>query len=256
MDHDDFDSEFPMIDSSNYGTGADYTNNEEEPEPPEEQRVDVNEIEERVVWHPKTTEAEKTDKNLRPKSNDPTWKYSLLLKKGAPNSVKCLLCHWISTGGIGRMKGHFLANDPNCISCPNVTSFVRQEVRHYVHEKNKRASKGKGKIDDIYEPDVVFVKENSADPKKAKRPAVTVKKTIASSSGSINTKVKTLSLNSGESLKDVIKNRKKQPLIVDKLKKDERLVVDKLMAKAFYSCGIPFNVRNNIDFQVFLNFYF
>jgi len=220
----------------------------------DEQNVDiVNEeppIEDvQVRWHPKTTEAEKNDTFLRSKSKDPSWKYSILLMKNEPNKVLCLLCRWISTGGIGRMKGHLLGNDSNCIPCPNVTSFIRKEIREYVQEKKMKVFKGKSKVEDFGEeqPDVIVVKDKSSDPKKLKRPAV-----ATSSSGSINTKVKNLSLNSGVDLRQVIKERKKQPLIVDKLKKDQRLYVDKLVAKAFYACGIPFNVRNNIHFQVFL----
>lgn len=216
------------------------------------QVVGEDEREQLIKWHSKTTDEEKNDTKLRPKSSDPAWKYAILLKKTDSNGVKCLFCHWISTGGIGRMKGHFLGGDRNCIKCPKTTSFVRNEIREYVKEKKIKAMKGKSTyVDDDDQTDVIFVKENPIDPKKLKRPAVAVKKSISSSAGSINSNVKALSLNDGESLVDVVRNRKKQPLIVECLKKDERLIVDKLVAKAFYSAGIPFNVRNNIDFQVF-----
>jgi len=257
MDRRDLDTDFPFVDSSDYvNEDDDYElqpddDGNEELVPDEAQPSQPPQ--EHVVWHYLTTEAEKTDTHLRPKSDDPTWKYSLLLERNQPNGVKCLLCRWNSTGGIGRMKGHFLANDKNCKSCPAVTSYIRNEIRAHIESKKMKARKGKAKV---VEPEVVFVKEQSSDPKKLKRPAVTVNRSLGSSSGSINTKVKSLSLNKSENLRDIIKNRKTQPLIVDQLKKDERLLVDRLVAKAFYSSGIPFNVRNNTDFQVFVIFKF
>lgn len=115
------------------------------------------------------------------------------------------------------------------------------------------------------EEDVVILDDNHSSAKKSKigkkrigvLSSSSLKTKIGSSSTgstSIDASLGKLSLKSGETLHDVVRARKneKQPLIVESLKKEERLLVDQYVAKAFFSSGIPFNVRNNFDVQVYL----
>ena len=100
------------------------------------------------------------------------------------------------------------------------------------------------------EDDVVIVDDNMAPTKKAKKRVAVTKPAFPPSSGSIN--IGALSLKSGESLYDIVRKRtdQKQPIISEKLKKDEKIIVDRYVAKIFYSAGIPFNARDNFDFHV------
>lgn len=229
----------------------------------EDEAFHGGEDEDEPRWHPKTTTEMIKDRTLRPKSNDPTWKYALLLNRSDQTKVRCLFCWWISTGGIGRMKGHLIGGDPNCGKCHFVTKKITNEIREFILQKRMKKAKGicefeqeEGNVD----PDVIIVSDNVSTAKKSKigkkRIAFPVStssgkmKDGSSSSGSFN--LGPLSLKPGETLEDVVRNRKaeKQPLIVDALKKGDRSLVDKTVAKAFYSAGIPFNVRNNFDMQV------
>lgn len=196
-------------------------------------------------WHPLTTEEEKTSKHLRPRSSDPAWKYAVMVNRDS-NKAKCLFCHYISKAGIARLKGHLIGGDRNCVKCTVVNNRVRLEVLAYENARKAKAlavRKGKQPVieESDSEDDVVIVDDNMAPTKKAKKRVAVTKPAFPPSSGSIN--IGALSLKSGESLYDIVRKRtdQKQPIISEKLKKDEKIIVDRYVAKFFYSTGIPFN---------------
>jgi len=66
------------------------------------------------------------------------------------------------------------------------------------------------------------------------------------------TTIGALSLKEGQNLSDIVRARieGKQLVISEKLKKEEKRMVDVFVTKFFYNAGIPFNARDCFDFHV------
>ena len=192
--------------------------------------------------------------------DDPTWKYAAYAPEEQHGTrtlpVRCLLCGFLSKGGIYRVKLHISRVSPtgsklNVKPCPRATMPIREEITAFLL---KRATKKP--------PPIVDVESLPTD--KIKRKMV-LSGVGSSSSGNkeISSCGKTLvvgplGLKGDETLDDVIRKRRAEPkratTIADHMKKQERALVDQYAGRFFISSGVAFNVALNAEFQVILFF--
>ena len=70
----------------------------------------------------------------RSKSTDPARKYSTQ-QPGSRNNFLCHFCGKLCTGGVYRMKWHFIGGLSDVKGCPNCPEHVKEEVRSFIDKK-------------------------------------------------------------------------------------------------------------------------
>jgi len=206
------------------------------------------------IYHSSIPEELYKDMTLnRPRNwDDPAWKYAAYATKKSTNEtqgIQCLLCGFICTGGIHRIKLHISRYNPSgnklgvktCLAAPR---YIMDEMRKVLDEKISTKK-----------PPIVDV-----EMKKKGKGKMTL--SIGSSSSSVKKivdcgKMKVvgpLGLDKNETLHDIVRKRisegKRQTTIVDHVKKQEKTILDQYAGKFFITSGVPFNVALNDDLAV------
>ena len=208
------------------------------------------------IYHPSIPEELYLDmKKNRPRNwDDPAWKYAAQVpkQKGAvTQGIKCLLCGFVSTGGIHRIKLHIARINPSghklgVVGCPNAPMRIREELKQVLEAKI--ASR---------KPPIVEVELLSSTKGKGKMTmsgagsSSSVKKVVDCGKMKV---IGPLGLEKDQTLHDIVRSRRsqgqKQTTIADHMKKEEKAIVDQCGGKFFITSGVPFNVSLNADLAV------
>ena len=219
-------------------------------------------VKDRSVYDKSIEERLITDLNFqRPQHwDDPTWKYAAYAPEEQHGTktmpVRCLLCGFLSKGGIYRVKLHITRISPtnsklNVKPCPTATMQIREEISAFLLKKTTKKP-------------TPFVDVERLPTDKIKR-KMFLSGVGSTSSGSkeITSCGKTivvgpLGLKGDETLHDVVRKRrtdpKQQTTITDHMKKQERQLLDQYAGRFFITSGVAFNITLNAELQVILLF--
>jgi hypothetical protein len=92
-------------------------------------------------------------KELKRKSTDIGWEYGVLADPNKLDSIKCLLCEKVMSGGVHRLKHHIAQITGNVALCPKATKDDQIKCRNAINEV-KGKKKGKQEDDDALRADV------------------------------------------------------------------------------------------------------
>ena len=155
-------------------------------------------------------------------SIDPGWKYGRLVEKSDSNTIKCLLCTKLCSGGISRFKFHLAGIKGNIQKCSKANTEVQKEISGYLETlKKKGEDRKRAKEDIVADVNINSDGEESDESKESEmdRKRLRLKKPV----------------------KEVKGKGWKQQVIKDTYGKEQRDKVNDFLAFWAYKRGISFN---------------
>lgn len=193
--------------------------------------------------HPSIDPIKARDKAHKPKSDDIGWKYAWCPTPTEKNTVQCLLCAKIYRGGIKRQKEHLIGGFPDVVKCPKTTAAIRDEMLQWKNRGQKR----KLPVMSVQDSTEELGGSSGSQLKKSTGSPSTVPLGVGK-------KVGPLDVICREDLFSFVSNRrsekKKQTVIENHFKKEEKEIVDMIFAGFFYSNGLSFNLCRQLDIEV------
>ncbi|KAK1407750.1 hypothetical protein QVD17_39376 [Tagetes erecta] len=177
---------------------------------------------------------------------DPGWKYNYLKDDKDKNSVTCIFCMKVTTGGIFRAKLHQVGGNRNARACPKCPNDVKEELKAYIEsQKSKKNFDGFNDLDfeqggfgdDEHDEDEVMERPNL----QKKRTGINI--------GGIDKKMKSNVKGPLDLYMKKGKGKAVQTSIHDACDKELRARTIQKIAAFFYQSGIAFNVAKMDTFK-------